>query len=56
MTLKDDLPRSAVTQYATGEELKNDSRKKEEMDPKWKKYPIVDVIGNRSKVWCCKEQ
>ena len=34
MTLKDDLPWSAVTQYATGEEWTNDSRKKEEMDPK----------------------
>ena len=34
MTLKDDLPRSVVTQYATGEEWRNSSRKNEEMDPK----------------------
>ena len=34
MTLKDDLPRSVVTQYAIGEEWRNDSRKNEEMDPK----------------------
>ena len=23
---------------------------------KKKKYPVVDVTGDRSKVWCCKEQ
>ena len=26
------------------------------MDPKQKQYPAVDVTGERSKVWCCKEQ
>ena len=24
--------------------------------PKAKQHPLVDVIGDRSKVWCCKEQ
>ena len=31
-------------------------RKKEEMEPKQKQYPAVDVAGDRSKVRCCKEQ
>ena len=26
------------------------------MEPKWKQCPVVDVNGNGSKVWCCKEQ
>ena len=26
------------------------------MEPKQKQYPVVDVTGPRSKVWCCKEQ
>ena len=26
------------------------------MDQKQKLYPVVDVTGDRSKVWCCKEQ
>ena len=26
------------------------------MDPKWKQHPVVDVTGDGSKVWCCKEQ
>ena len=32
------------------------SRKNEEMEPKWKQCPIVDVTGDGSKVRCCKEQ
>ena len=34
MTLNDELPSSIGAQYATGEELSNNSRKKEEMEPK----------------------
>ena len=34
MTLKDELPRSLSVQYATGEEWRCNSRKKEEMEPK----------------------
>ena len=26
------------------------------MKPKWKQHPVVDVTGDGSKVWCCKEQ
>ena len=26
------------------------------MEPKQKQYPVVDVTGDRSKVWCCKQQ
>ena len=55
-TLKDELPRSVGAQYATGDQWKNNSRKNEEMEPKQKQHPVVDVIGDGSKVWCCKEQ
>ena len=43
MTLKDELPRSVGAQYATGEEWRNSSRKNEEMEPKQKQHPVVDV-------------
>ena len=56
MTLKDELPRLLGAQYATGEEWRNNCRKNEEMEPKWKECPVVDVTGDGSKVWCCKEQ
>ena len=36
MTLKDELRRSVVAQYATGEEWRNSSRKNEEAEPKRK--------------------
>ena len=48
--LKDELPRSVGDQYATGEEWRNNSRKNEEMEPKQKQHPVVDVTGDRSKV------
>ena len=32
------------------------SEKKEEMEPKQKQHPVVDVAGNGNKVQCCKEQ
>ena len=54
--LKEELPRSVGAQYATGDHWKNNSRKNEGMEPKQKKYPAVDVTGDRSKVPCCKEQ
>ena len=53
--LKDELPRSVGAQYATGDQ-RNNSRKNEEMEPKQKQHPVVDVTGDRSKVRCCKEQ
>ena len=48
--LKDELLRSVDDQYATGEEWINNSRKNEEMEPKQKKHPVVDVTGDGSKV------
>ena len=56
MTLKDELPRSEGAQYATEEEWRNNSRKNEEMGPKWKQSPVTDKTEDRSKVRCCKEQ
>ena len=50
MTLKDEIPRSVGAQYATGDQRRNNSRKNEEMEPKQKQYPVVDVTGDRSKV------
>ena len=55
-TLKDELPRSVVAQYATGNQWRNNSRKNGEMEPKQKQHPFVYVTGNGSKVWCYKEQ
>ena len=48
--LKEELPRSVGAQYATGDQWRNTSRKKEGMEPKQKQYPGVDVSGDRSKV------
>ena len=48
--LKDELPRLVGTQYATGDQWRNDSRKNEETEPKQKQHPVVDVTGDRSKV------
>ena len=55
-TLKEEFPRLVGTQYATGEELRNNSRKNEETEPNRKQCPVVDVTGDVSKVWCCKKQ
>ena len=54
-TLKDELPRSTAAQYPT-KEWRNNCRKNEETEPKWKQYPVVDVTGDGSKVQCYKEQ
>ena len=54
-TLKDELSRPVGAQYATGHQWRKNSRKNE-MEPKQKQYPVVDVTGDRSKVRCCKEQ
>ena len=48
--LKDELPRLVGVQYATGDEWRNNSRKNEEMEPKQKQCPVVDVTGDGSKV------
>ena len=49
-TLKDEPPRSVGAQYATGDQWRNNSRKKEGMEPKQKQHPVVDETGDRSKV------
>ena len=55
-TLKDELPRSVGAQYATGDQWRNNSRKNEQMEPKQKQHPVVNVTGDGSKLQCCKEQ
>ena len=55
-TPKEELPRSLGTQYATGDQRRNNYSKKEGMEPKQKQYPVVDVTGDRNKIRCCKEQ
>ena len=53
---KEELPRSLGAQYATGDQWRSNSRKNEEMEPKKKQHPVVDVTGDRGKVQCCKEK
>ena len=48
-TLKDELPRLVAAQYAIGDQWRNNSRKNEEMEPKEKQHPLVDMTGDRSK-------
>ena len=53
-TLKDELPRLVGAQYDTGNQLRNNSRKNEETEPKQNQHPVVDVTGDRSNVQFCK--
>ena len=53
--LKEELSRLVGAQYATGDQWQNNSRKNEGMEPKQKQYPVVDMTGDRTKAWCCKE-
>ena len=48
-TLKDERPRSVGAQNATGDHWRNNSRKNEEMEPKQKQYPVVDVTGDKAR-------
>ena len=41
--LKEELPRSVVAQYATGDQWRNNSSKNEGMETKQKQHPVVDV-------------
>ena len=54
--VKDELPRLVGAQYATGDQWRNNSRKNEGMEPKQKQHPVVNGIGDGSRVQCCKEQ
>ena len=49
-TLKDEFPRLVGAQYATGDQWRNNSRKNEEMEPKQKQNPVVDMTRDGSKV------
>ena len=49
-TLKDELPRSVVAQYDTGDQQRNNSRKNKETEQKQKQHPAVDVTGDGSNV------
>ena len=53
-TLKDELPKSVGAQYATGDQWRNNSRKNEEMEPKQKQNPIVDVTSDEVKSYAVK--
>ena len=48
--LKEELPRSVGAQYATGDQWRNNAKKNEEMEPKQKQHPVVDVMSDTSKV------
>jgi len=48
-TLKDELPRS-VSQYATGDQWRNNFRTNEGMEPKQQHHLVVDVRSDGSKV------
>ena len=50
VTVKDELPRSVGAQFATGNQWRNNSRKNEELEPKKKQHPVVDVTGDINKV------
>ena len=54
-TLKEELPRSVGAQYATGDQWRNNSRKNEEAEPKWKQLSVVVVSGSEGKVRYCKK-
>ena len=56
MTLEDELPRLEGVQYTTEEEQRNSYRRNEEAEPQEKWCSVVDVSGDESKIWCCKEQ
>ena len=53
---KEELPRGVGAKYASGDRWRNNCRKNEGMEPKQKQHPVVDVTGDGSEVWCCKEQ
>ena len=55
-TLKDELPRLAGAQYATGDQWRNNSRNNEETEPNQKQHTVVDETGDGSKVQYSKQQ
>ena len=49
-TLKDELPRLVGAQYTTGDQWRKNFRKTEEMEPKQKQHPVMDMTDDGSKV------
>ena len=49
-TLKDELPKSVGALYDTRDQWRTNSRKNEEMEPKQKQHPVVDVTADGGKV------
>ena len=49
-TLKEELPRLVGAQHASGDQWRNNSRKKEGMEPKQKQHPVVNGTGDKSKI------
>ena len=48
--LKDEHPRLIGTQYATGDQWRNNARKNEETEPKQKQCKVLDVTDDRSPI------
>ena len=46
--LKEELPRSADVQYATGDQRRTNSRKNEGMEPKQKQHLVVHGTGDKT--------
>ena len=42
--LKEELPRSVGSYYATGDQWRKNSRKNENTEPKQKQHPVVDAV------------
>ena len=49
MTLKDELPKLVGAQYVTRDQWRNNSRMNEEIEPKLKQCPVVDMTIDGSK-------
>ena len=47
---KGELSGSVGAQYATGHQWRNNSRKNEEMEPKQNQHPVMNVMGDGSKI------
>ena len=55
-TQKDELPRLVGSQYATGNQQRNNCRKNEQKEPKQKQHPVVNVTSEGRKVQCYMER
>ena len=55
-TFKDRLSRLVGAHDATRDQWRNNSTNNEEMEPKQKQHPVVDMTGDGSKVQFCKKK